>query len=134
MEFQKSEMDLIWILVVLPFYRGKKILLTLKHPNDYKAYYIHTNLLFWMLSISICMCVFVYQCVCVTICLFKRACVWVCTNLSLSRSRSCHEWYFISLINICSEKRNTTNDGNGTCTHVINAFYTFNMTFSNKIS
>ena len=41
---------------------------------------------------------------------------------------------FTSLINICSEKRNTTNDGNGTCTHVINAFYTSNMTFSNKIS
>ena len=41
---------------------------------------------------------------------------------------------FTSLINICSEKRNTTNDGNGTCTHVINAFYTFNMTFSNKMS
>ena len=81
-----------------------------------------------------------HLCACVTKYLFK----WDWMSLRV-RCRCVHQFVlitqwkllwmiFTSLINICSEKRNTTNDGNGTCTHVINAFYTSNMTFSNKIS
>ena len=73
------------------------------------------------------------------ICLNKIEWVWewgvgVCIQFVFITQWKLLWMIFTSLINICSKKRNTTNDGNGTCTHVINAFYTFNMTFSNKMS